>query len=179
MIYFTSDLHLGHANVIRYSKRPFANVDEMNTALIKNWNATVTAEDDVYLLGDLAFMGTQRALAMLGGLKGRKHLIFGNHDYARRNQYAASGLFEWCKDLAEIEVSGQLIFLCHYPMVTWHRSHHGSWNLHGHCHGDLPPDRQARRQDVGVDVWDYAPVSFERLAIEMATRAFKPVDHHE
>jgi calcineurin-like phosphoesterase family protein len=58
------------------------------------------------------------------------------------------------------------------------QSHRGAWQLHGHSHGSLTPDAWSRRADVGVDCWSYMPVSFEELQKHMATKRFRPVDHH-
>lgn len=55
MIYYTSDLHLGHANIIKLCNRPFADIDEMNRVLISNWNSRVTNGDTIYIMGDLCF----------------------------------------------------------------------------------------------------------------------------
>ena len=75
------------------------------------------------------------------------------------------------------------IVLSHYPFLTWNKSHHGSWNLHGHSHGSLITSRPdsghpARRLDVGVDVWGFAPVSLDKLIDVMQDRAGETVDHH-
>lgn len=80
MIYYTSDLHLGHANVIRHCDRPFADADEMDAALINNWNAKVHRNDTVYIVGDFLFRAKRPAEGYLSSLKGKKHLIIGNHD---------------------------------------------------------------------------------------------------
>jgi len=81
MIYFTSDLHLGHANVIRFQDRPFADVDEMNEALIANYNEVVGPDDTVYILGDVSNRCPgKQANEMIARLNGHKILIMGNHD---------------------------------------------------------------------------------------------------
>ena len=80
MNYFTSDLHLGHRNIIRLCNRPFATIEEMDETLIRNWNAKVTNGDTVYILGDLLFRNEKPAEEYLKQLKGKKHLIIGNHD---------------------------------------------------------------------------------------------------
>lgn len=80
MIFFTSDLHLGHANVICHCNRPFASVEEMDETLIRNWNQRVKTNDTVYVLGDLMFRNQKPPEEYLDRLKGRKHLITGNHD---------------------------------------------------------------------------------------------------
>ena len=75
MNYFTSDLHLGHRNIIRLCNRPFATIEEMDETLIRNWNAKVTNGDTVYILGDLLFRNEKSAEEYLKQLKGKKHLI--------------------------------------------------------------------------------------------------------
>ena len=73
MNYFTSDLHLGHRNIIRLCNRPFATIEEMDETLIRNWNAKVTNGDTVYILGDLLFRNEKPAEEYLKQLKGKKH----------------------------------------------------------------------------------------------------------
>jgi calcineurin-like phosphoesterase family protein len=64
-IYFTADLHLDHANIIRYCNRPFQDVQEMNECLIKNWNSCIQPNDQVYILGDLVFAFESRAISLV------------------------------------------------------------------------------------------------------------------
>ena len=80
MKYYISDCHFGHLNVLRFDKRPFKNIDENDSELIRRWNERVTDEDDVYILGDFSWCGPTRTTHILQQLKGRKHLIRGNHD---------------------------------------------------------------------------------------------------
>ena len=82
MIWYTSDLHLGHANVIRHCGRPFADADEMDTALIKNWNARVHRNDTVYIVGDFLFRAKKPAEEYLSALKGKKHLVTLNIEHS-------------------------------------------------------------------------------------------------
>ncbi len=177
-IWFTSDTHYQHANVIKYSKRPFAHVDEMDETMIANWNAVVRPGDLVYHLGDFAFCKPPQACSIARRLHGRKYLIFGNHDRRLRTEPEFLKHWIWARDLAEIKVADQKVFLCHYAMLTWPSSHHGAWQLHGHSHGSLKPDPRARRVDVGVDCWGYTPVAFNVLYKVMATKHFSPIDHH-
>ena len=80
-VFYTADLHLGHENVITYSNRPFSNAAEMLECIILNWNSVVSADDDVYIIGDMFFkINSKEQLEILRRLKGRKHLILGNHD---------------------------------------------------------------------------------------------------
>ena len=80
MTYFTADLYLGHEGIIRFCNRPFTSVSEMDEVLIRNWNSRITDRDDVYILGDLMHKSKKKPENVLGELKGRKHLIIGNHD---------------------------------------------------------------------------------------------------
>lgn len=82
MTYFTSDLHIGHENIIRFSNRPFSTLGEMNRTLVDNWNSRVTERDDVFILGDMFYRKKEGVEEILRKLKGRKHLIVGNHDYS-------------------------------------------------------------------------------------------------
>ena len=177
--WFTSDLHLGHANIIKYCNRPFANVQEMDEALIENWNARIKPADLVYVLGDFALVPPQEvAPRYVSRLHGTKQLIYGNHDRFLKDKRREFG-FAWVGPYKEIKVSNQLIVMCHYPFMTWRSSHRGSWSLHGHSHGSLARDMTCRRLDVGVDPNGYKPLSYEEVAQEMAKVVFKPVDHHD
>ena len=164
MIYFTSDLHLGHEAVIRMQNRPFTNTDEMNRVLIENYNSVVHKDDTVYLLGDICFrIGVEKANELIASLKGKKYLIRGNHD----KKYDES-LFEDIRDFMTISVNELHISLMHYPMLSWPRSHYGSIMLHGHIHSDMSyniSNREAgiNRYDVGVDANGYMPISIKQI----------------
>ncbi len=177
-IFFTSDTHYGHANVIKYSERPYDDVTEMNESMIRNWNSVVRPGDLVYHMGDFAFTTPDEAIRIARRLNGQRYLVFGNHDKRLRKERDFLAQWIWAKDFAEIKVDDQKIVLCHYAMLTWNQSHRGSWNLHGHSHGSLPPDKNALRVDVGVDCWNYYPVSFDELKKVMSKKEFKPLDHH-
>lgn len=70
-IYFTSDTHFYHKNIIAYCERPWHSVEEMNSALIKNWNKEVSKSDIVYHLGDIAFCSGDKLEAILNSLNGK------------------------------------------------------------------------------------------------------------
>ncbi len=162
MEFFTADLHFYHVNAIRYFKRPFSSVEEMNGAMIRNWNQIVKAEDEVFILGDFTMRGEGYPDKILSQLRGRKYLVAGNHDY-----FAGSyegGRLEWIKDYCELESGQEMFVLFHYPIADWNRKSHGAYHLHGHEHGDFRYNlRQAaegtRRYDVGVDANNFTPVS--------------------
>jgi calcineurin-like phosphoesterase family protein len=170
---FTSDTHFGHAMIIEYAKRPFKDVNEMNEALIANWNARVKPGDTVYHLGDFGFGPTVRLIRPR--LNGNIRLILGNHDKIKLEDAC---LFTSIDRLSLISVEKQRIVLCHYAMRTWQFSGRGGWMLYGHSHGNLEDDPNALSLDVGVDCWDYAPVSFQQIARRMEKKIFIPVDHH-
>lgn len=181
--FFTSDLHFGHSRVIEYCKRPFQNVQEMDEALIRNWNAVVAKKDLVHVVGDLSFHGPLKTLEILSRLNGSIVLVKGNHDKKLKPEVLSR--FAFIKDLytakvEDPEVTGgvQRIVLCHYAMRVWDGSHRGVWHLYGHSHGSLPDDPCSRSFDIGVDNHDYHPVSYERVKAIMATKRFEPIDHH-
>lgn len=159
--FFTSDLHFYHDNVIQYSNRPFKDVTEMNEALIANWNSVVKTTDVIYVLGDVALCKPDLATSIVKRLNGTKHLLFGNHDKNLRKNSDFLALWASAQDYKEIKIHKQPIALMHYQMNVWNCSHHGSWHLHGHCHGE--GEHITNSLDVGVDVWNYTPVSFDEI----------------
>ena len=80
MIYFTSDLHLGHRNIIKLAQRGFDSIEQMDEQLIKNFNNRVTDKDTVYILGDLSMKGAEYVNGVIPQLNGTKVLVQGNHD---------------------------------------------------------------------------------------------------
>lgn len=163
-IWFSSDLHFGHANIIKYCNRPYNSVEEMNESLIANWNFRVQPEDTIYILGDVFFCDIASAKQIMHRLNGKKRLVLGNHDKLIRNQTPLQQLFEKIyPDLWHETIEGTCVALCHYPLLTWHRAHHGSYMLHGHCHNTIPFDPTRRRLDVGVDAQGYAPIHWSEI----------------
>lgn len=166
MIYFTSDLHFSHINIIKYADRKFDNITEMNQILMKNWNKTLNQKDEIYILGDFTLKGKETAIELLDQLHGKKYLIKGNHDTFATD--TVNGL-EWIKDIHEINYQKQKFVLCHYPMMSWNKSHHGSFQLHGHIHSkpqdynEINIQSNLRRYDVGVDANHFKPISIEEI----------------
>jgi calcineurin-like phosphoesterase family protein len=131
----------------------------MNEAMIERWNQTVGPDDDVWHLGDFAIRQRPPAVEeLLARLIGRKHLIAGNNDPGATTE--ASG-WESVQPYAEITVEGVSLVLCHYPFRSWRGMGKGWVNLHGHSHGRLKP--QPRQFDVGVDVWEFRPVTLRTI----------------
>ena len=180
--WFTSDLHLGHANIIRYCDRPWPDVAAMNAGLVERWNDAVADDDTVWVLGDLAMGPIDASLALVASLHGRKLLLAGNHDrcwagHGDRSlpwvdRYLAAGFAEIHQGEIGLTVGGHDVIACHFPyrgdshdderFVGDRPVDCGDWLLHGHVHERWRQD--GRMLNVGVDVWDYRPVSEERLA---------------
>jgi calcineurin-like phosphoesterase family protein len=158
-ILFTADTHFGHGGALGLYRRPFASVAEMDEGLIARWNLAVAADDEVYHLGDFAVRQNRaRVEALLAGLAGRKHLVTGNNDGEATTR--AAGWISVAPYL-ELRLEGVLLVLCHYPFRTWRDMTKGALNLHGHSHGRLKP--LARQIDVGVDVYEFRPVTLQTL----------------
>ena len=183
-IFFTSDWHLGHRNIIRYCQRPFASVEEMDDAIIANTNALVQSDDMLYHLGDWSF--GMRGKSFAGAAEAYRSrvqcknivLIWGNHDRRGRGDARFQRLFQSTHDLLELTLGEQFIVLCHYAMRVWNHSHHGSYHLYGHSHGSLPDDLHARSFDCGVDCFDFKPISLEQVTAIMQAKQWQPVNHH-
>ncbi len=187
-VWFTSDYHMGHFNIIGLCQRPFGGVEEMESAIVERHNAVVGPDDVVYDLGDFAFRcSAEHAVECLRRLNGRRTILWGNHDKALR-QALKRGLLD---DLLEsgkitfigdpdphlqtglqVVVENQRIVLAHYAQRTWQGAFRGAWHLYGHSHGNLPPFKKS--MDVGVDAWDFRPLSFEQIREQMhaVTEAF-------
>jgi calcineurin-like phosphoesterase family protein len=153
MVYFISDLHLDHKNIIRYCHRPFKDVEEMNAAIVSNWNNLVGSNDLVYLLGDIAFgRGSHSPRYWLNRLNGRKVCIEGSHDRGIR-----------AKPFECITIRGVPVMLIHDPNAVspnWQ-----GWIIHGHVHDTRPfVDETLKRTNVSVEVTDYKPVSLDTIA---------------
>lgn len=164
-VYFTSDTHFGHANIIRYCNRPFSSAEEMDEVLVARWNEVVRPDDQVWHLGDFSMRTHGRRLRELfHRLNGSKHLVIGNHDYDEvfRLPWSTAP-----SHYAETTVDGVKFVLFHYGMRVWNGNFRGSLHLYGHSHSRLPGNR--RSLDVGVDAWDFRPVGADAIRARMAT----------
>ena len=113
---YISDTHFGHRNAIEFDKRPFADVDEMDRVLIELWNHRVTPEDDVYILGDFSYRSGRALEWYLQQLRGRKHLVIGNHDGKLLANEKAMSYFESVDKMMHVNDEGRQIVLCHFPI---------------------------------------------------------------
>jgi calcineurin-like phosphoesterase family protein len=165
-LFFTSDHHFGHGGARGLFRRPFSSVGEMDAAMVARWNAVVGPTDQVWHLGDFAVrQPVARVAGLLTALHGEKHLITGNNDGP-----ATTGASGWTtvQAYAELEEGGNPLVLCHYPLRSWHRMARGALNLHGHSHGRLAP--LPRQVDVGVDCWEFRPITLARIRVHLRTR---------
>ena len=180
MLYFTSDLHFYHKRIIEYCQRPFENVSEMNAILIENWNKTVQPKDDVIILGDFCFGTKAKWRNILNQLNGTKYLIIGNHD---KDDQIPNEMFESVGYYDEINYEKRKFCLMHYPIESWNTAFRGGYQLHGHIHskdkaihrvcktgifennpgGNEEEIKYGVRMDVGVDAWNYYPVSINEI----------------
>ncbi len=208
-VYFTADTHWGHANITKYCNRPFANVDEMDHKLLENVNAVVKPGDTLYHLGDFSFRGRNPSHYRDQIACQNIILIMGNHDKRQKNgkpDYDLVNCFNEVWDIKHTKIwhdNDKLdIFMCHYAMRVWNKSHHGAIHLYGHSHHSLSDDPCARSMDVGIDSYaarianvsheeirdpsvktklnpsDYRPFSFAEILSIMSKKTFRPIDHH-
>ena len=175
-IWFTSDLHFGHRNIIKYCNRPWNTVEEMDEALIHNWNSVVGKNDIVFDLGDFAFASNQRWRELVSGLNGKHYLILGNHNVSRYPRDSSMGLFEGVEHQMLLDIDGRYVYLNHYPFLcyggAWRNPNNAVYQLFGHIHSGpnsagKDTDRLVHlfpyQYDIGVDNNNYFPVSWNQI----------------
>lgn len=177
-VFFTSDFHLFHNNVLKFDNRPFVDVHEMHFAIENGWNEVVKPNDIVIYLGDLSFARREDKAsvdALLSRLNGIIHFVMGNHD--KFDEIKKMSRFQSVQDYLEVRIKHvegyktlETMFCCmHYPIYSWNKSHHGSYHIHGHCHGNLHHGEDAnyywnrRAIDVGCMLHDYKPISYSQV----------------
>ena len=170
-VFFTSDTHFYHTNIINFCRRPFMDIEAMNETLIANWNKVVGTNDIVFHLGDFCLGDSAKWNRLLDRLNGEIYLILGNHDLKNfRKSYAER--FKSVAMQMNIEVDNQKICLNHYPFLCYDGSYDGVWQLFGHVHTNRnhTGNDTARlkmlfptQYDVGVDNNDFTPVSFAQV----------------
>lgn len=180
--WWTSDLHFGHANIISYSGRPFADTAEMDAALVSAWNHVVAASDEVWVVGDVAMGRIAENLSLVGQLAGRKVLVPGNHDRCWAGQpkgsrrwltaYHEAGFADIVEGPVAVTIGSTRVLVDHFPYrgdsqaqeryLAYRPPDRGEWLLHGHVHDRW---RQSCRQiNVGVDAWGGGPVNDATIA---------------
>jgi calcineurin-like phosphoesterase family protein len=167
--WYTSDPHFNHKNIVGYESRPFGSTEDMNEAMVENWNSRVFPGDRVAVLGDFAFGSLASISEIVRRLNGNLTLVRGNHDRPGASMLGVG--FESVVDSMLISVCGWPVLLSHYPPVHIKQKRYrerqpvlreGEVCLHGHCHGKKKVNKKAIH--VGMDAWDYRPVSAWEVA---------------
>ena len=154
--WFTADQHFDHINIMEHCDRPWGNIEDMNQALIDNYNSVVKPQDTCVIIGDVCLEDDAELVRyrFLRHLNGNKIYVKGNHDHWLRGAEKRYMYIHKC--------SGQMVHCSHYPLRTWAASNRqATWQLHGHCHGMQEP--YPNQYDVGVDNNNYFPVSLTQL----------------
>lgn len=175
MIYYISDLHFGHKNILAFDNRPWFTVKEMDRNLIERWNSKVTAKDIVYVLGDFSWYNRKDTEDILKQLNGEKALVLGNHDIIPE---AGSG-FDVAWDYVTIFDDGQPVILSHYPIASFNGMFDGWVHLYGHVHNSAQHNivehlyedqsklyaKQIKAANVGcmMPYMDYTPRTLEEI----------------
>lgn len=179
MIYFTSDLHLGHDQEFIWGARGFNSVTEMSEKIISRWNSRITKDDDVYILGDLVMGGVEN-VELLKQLNGKIHIIYGNHDGPKKREaYAELENVIECGWANMIKYKKYNFYLSHYPTITDNEDigeivspKECVINLFGHTHQfddfyDTNDGYNFRMYHVGVDSHDCFPVPIDEVIEEI------------
>lgn len=133
-VFFTGCTHFDHANIIGLANRPFNSVEEMNDVLVHNWNSVVKSNDEVFLLGDIAYGPSSNSAGYwLSKLTGRKTIILGNHDDSKGWFDVDAGVRD-VQNYYDLKRKGHRFILFHYPMEDWDGRYRGSIHLHCHTH---------------------------------------------
>lgn len=176
-IWFTSDTHFGHQNILRFCERPFVSVEEMDNTIIERWNLKVGKDDIVFHLGDFAFATNKRWQELISLLNGKIYLILGNHDIIRWPGTYTMQLFDRVENQMMLKIDNKYkVYLNHFPFLcydgTYRNPEDCTIQLHGHVHervGGIGKDDQRLQYrfpyqyDVGVDNNNFYPISWEEI----------------
>ena len=190
--FFTSDIHFGHTNIIKFCGRPWDNVEEMNEGIIDLWNAQVAPNDRVFILGDFAMGKLAETIPLGRRMNGRKVLIGGNHDrfHPAHHNYKASKADEWMNNYitwggfetvivnpAQFKINGLTFWMAHFPWKKYYvdgrEGRHdafspdddGTFLVHGHVHQEWGVDGINRMFNVGLDAWGMTLVPFDDIKV--------------
>ena len=180
-IFFTSDTHFGHKNILNFCERPFKDTDEMDEAIITNWNNKVGKDDIVFHLGDFAFASNKRWQELICKLNGKIYLILGNHDITRWPGSYTMELFDRVENQMMLKIDNKYkVYLNHFPFLCYDGVYRNPQDctiqLHGHVHeriGDVGNDKDRLKYrfpyqyDVGVDNNNFTPVSWEEILTKL------------
>ena len=167
MNYYIADMHLGHANIMKHSNRPFSSVDEMDEYILNNFKH-IKPDDHIYFLGDICMNATDKVIDQINKINGYKHLIIGNHDRKPLRDRRFRSLFDSIHDYSEIYDNGRKVILCHYPIIEWNGFFRGSIHLYGHIHNNDNKSNQIMKMidnayNVGVDYTGFSPRTLDEI----------------
>lgn len=166
--WYIADTHFGHENVIKFDGRPFGDTAEMDRVLMENWNRRVGDEDDIYILGDFCYRSARSPMWYLTRLRGRKHLVVGNHDQVLLNDAGAMACFVSVEKMTFVREEPGHVCLCHFPIAEWNGFYRNSWHIYGHIHNNKSETYEfmksrERALNAGCMINNYCPVRFEEL----------------
>lgn len=154
-----ADLHFSHEAIRVHCGRPFRSTSEHDEKILANINSVVTRKDTSYIGGDFAWKDHGH---WIHALNGKKILILGNHDKMAQEHLRC---FSQVTQILELKIDKHRVIICHFPMVSWNASCHGTWHLYGHVHGRYRHPGLA--MDIGVDTNGYMPYSWDDIRARM------------
>lgn len=180
-IYVWADTHFNHTKIITMQNRPYETIQDMNAGLVARWNETVGPDDLIIFIGDFGY--SHKKMQPLGDiyhqLRGRKHLVLGNHDEkckeVLRLPWETINDSVYIKNHVEDGVA-MTAHIHHYPIESW-RNMKNAIMVHGHCHGNLRR-KMARRFDAGCDIWQNPQRLYDLAVAAAAQQPEADVDHH-
>lgn len=162
-VYFWSDTHFFHQNIIKYANRPFEDAAHMNNVLRNNYLKVIKDDDLVVFGGDISFLDVQYTTDFLQGLPGYKVLVLGNHDFSTKCKYRNYHIFDEVKlyDSFHYTIENQSFefLITHYPIDN-HVLPNNVFNIHGHIH-DLLADK--KNINIAVEQTGYQPRGLEYI----------------
>jgi len=167
MVFFSSDIHLSHRNILTYSNRPFSSIEEMDKAIYTNFHSVIKEGDTLWLLGDISFDKdvTKNFIESFLRRNIEVNIVKGNHDKFTKAEFHALGC-RVVENLCEVKWNKRKITLCHYLMGTYNHSHKNSWHLYGHTHIGMfvePRLKQGKKLNVNVEFHNYFPWSYDEV----------------
>lgn len=183
MIYFTSDTHFCHNKPFLYEPRGFKSIEEHDETIVRNWNSIVKPEDEVYHLGDVMLIDSEKGIKYLKNLNGKIHLILGNHCTNTKIE-----LYKQCPNIVsidyakEIKIGKNYFWLCHYPTITANYDDNKPWakhliNIYGHTHQTEKFYRIKETSEINpymycvcLDAHNNRPVSIDEILLDIKTK---------
>lgn len=191
MKFYIADTHFGQDRAAYFDRVnepertfPFSDDTLRTDAIVERWNSVVGLGDDVYLVGDVGLLsrGIDWLADLMSGLRGRKHIVVGNHDNGVKTMQKLmsvrkSGIVEVC-DYKVVKDGGQRVVLSHYPIAFWEGQHSGWFHFYGHVHNCVEEDYftefgqmlverrrlpEFRAVNVGAVMMDYRPVTLDEV----------------